>query len=265
MDETNQFEKLPGGIGENKGENLQETAKWAAAMAEGTPEFAGPKMLGGTGEGMMKKTLKMGEQIGEAAFGNANETNEFYGESKDEQGEVGDGQSELYDDGMEGAKSLTGALNDAVNKYGVELVIQKLKGFDASGSSDPIGDLYTYMGIGTAYESERPVKTSASGESADAAASELTAIEDMKELINEVEGADPRYESLRQGAKASGKGYFEYAVSNFGVQGLPELFQVLEEQKETVEVVEQEPEEPAEEELNNKERLNPEITRGNAA
>jgi len=58
------------------------------------------------------------------------------------------------------------------------------------------------------------------------------ALNDMKELIGEVEGADPRYEELREGARKAGKGYFEYAVSSYGTQGLTELFSALATQKE---------------------------------
>ena len=53
------------------------------------------------------------------------------------------------------------------------------------------------------------------------------AIEDMKELIAEVEGADPRYEQLRQEARAAGKGYFEYAVGSSTNRGLTDLFNTL--------------------------------------
>ena len=60
----------------------------------------------------------------------------------------------------------------------------------------------------------------------------------MKELIAEVEGADPRYEALREGARSAGKGYFEFAVSEYGVRGLTELFAVLGRQREKDEEVE---------------------------
>ena len=55
---------------------------------------------------------------------------------------------------------------------------------------------------------------------------------DMKELIVEVEGADPRYEELRAGAKAAGKGYFEYAVGSQYNRGLTDLFRTLAAQRE---------------------------------
>ena len=71
----------------------------------------------------------------------------------------------------------------------------------------------------------------------------------MKELIAEVESADPRYEELRTAAKAYGKGYFEYAVKNYGLRGLTELFSVLADQKEKKEKQEEEPKESEQTEL----------------
>ncbi|MBR2855552.1 hypothetical protein IKE99_01250 [Candidatus Saccharibacteria bacterium] len=59
----------------------------------------------------------------------------------------------------------------------------------------------------------------------------IKALADMKELISEVEGADPRYANLRQAARASEKGYFEYAVKDYGLRGLTDLFSVLSRQK----------------------------------
>ena len=274
MDETSQFEKAPNKTSEVSGEAIKKAAEWSAAMSKGVPEFAGPKMLGGTGADTMRKTMEMGARIGEATFGNANEENEFYGEAKDEDGnESIDGELENEELGEE--RSAAKVLEEAVEKYGIESAFQKLKSFDESGSENPVEDLYTYMGIGTAYESERPVGDDGVNVkheiSPDRAAEELAAIRNMKELISEVEGADPRYEELRQGAKATGKGYFEYAVSSFGVHGLAELFQVLEAQKEqpTIEEDKEVEKEAREAELekrmNSTERLNPEITRGNAA
>ena len=61
------------------------------------------------------------------------------------------------------------------------------------------------------------------------------AIEDMKELVAGVEGADPLYEELRNNARSAGMGCFEYAVKDYGVRGLTELFKVLSEQKKKAE------------------------------
>ena len=263
MDETNKFEKFPGAGAEFSSEQLKTAAKWGAAMASGVPEFAGEGFGLPKGPNLVTKVAsKVGEKVvsdvGEKMFGSANETNEFYGEAKDEQGEFG----EKHDDGISDAAALINyGLNAAALEYGVETVVQKLKGFDSFGSEDPIGDFYKYMGIDTPaeYEAVRDEGV-ASGEAVEAfregpnapaqnksAEGALKAIADMKELISEVEGADPRYEELRQGAKAAGKGYFDYAVSSFGVQGLTELFQVLAAQREMADERESEAkEEPTE-------------------
>ena len=296
MSDTNQFEQAPGEtlkkVGEASGEAMSMGAKeWGDAMTGETgipvPEFAGPKFLGGTGEAVnpiskIEKAVEMGNKISET-LGNANEENKFYGEAKDE-------ESERFDEGMENAQSLSGALADAVSKYGIEDTIQKLNSCDLSGSNNPIGDLYYYLGLGTAYESEETAKHEVSSGDATREAEKpasqnqdvegtLAAIADMKELISEVQGASPVYEELRQGARAAGMGYFEFAVSNYGVQGLPELFEVLKAQKEQMNEAKEETEKEAEKQtdaeeglwvnssaqMNNGERLNPEITRKNAA
>ena len=91
-----------------------------------------------------------------------------------------------------------------------------------------IGDLFPYLDQNNEIDEEWYLLK----------ATELTSIEDMKELIAEVEGADPRYEALREGARSAGKGYFEFAVSEYGVRGLTELFAVLGRQREKDEEVE---------------------------
>ncbi len=154
-------------------------------------------------------------------------------------------------------------LDAAARKYGVEMVVQGIKTFDAAGSSDPVKALYRHLGIDTAEEVKEVRDENAANQPATAEFRDeigiagapnrsnegaLQAVADMKELIAEVEGADPRYEDLRQGAKAAGKGYFEYAVESFGRQGLVELFGVLKEQrkqKDSEDTVEKPEDEPA--------------------
>lgn len=127
-----------------------------------------------------------------------------------------------FNEGIANAEELIKyGLDAAARELGVETVVQKLKGFDFGGRENPIGDFYEYLGM----EAPRQ-QVSGSVEGAS------KAVADMKELISEVEGADPRYEELRAGARGAGKGYFEYAVSQFGTQGLTELFGVLTEQRE---------------------------------
>lgn len=132
-------------------------------------------------------------------------------------------------------------LDAAARELGVETVVQRIKTFDVSGPGNPIEKLFGYLGIDTPKEfddvryefkaakpavaefrenNEIPmVKRSNAGA--------IKAIKDMKELISEVEGADPAYDELRNGAKGMQKGYFEYAVMGIEKPGLTDLFDVL--------------------------------------
>lgn len=215
MDEDDSFEKYPGNSIEKAGErNVPEAQDFAKSFENGVPEFAGDSsnVLGNHAEG-------------ETAEDDAN-----------------------YDNDIANAAALINyGLDAASRELGVERTVQLIKTFDPTGSENPIKDLFEYLGIDTDSEREDvfleakasktkemefreesgiPRTIQRSNESA------LKAIEDMKELIIEVEGADPRYAELRDKAKTAGKGYFEYAVSNFETRGLTELFSVLAEQRE---------------------------------
>ena len=241
MDENNNFEKFPGSNKrEASSEQMARANNWENTMKEGVPEFRGDK------------------------FGVANPENDYYGEAKDDEAEntnnsmggaetVRDAMGEEYDEGIADAAELINyGLNEAARILGVEAVVQKIKDFDASGREDPIKDLFEYLGIDSPEErKELQAEGAAAMASEDAfrggvnAPSQhkstegaFQALDDMKELIAEVEGADPRYDELRSGARAAGKGYFEYAVDGFGVQGLPELFQVLASQREQADALE---------------------------
>lgn len=155
-------------------------------------------------------------------------------------------------------------LNAAAREYGVETVVQKIKNFDASGSENPIRDLFMYLGVefpegvnevklereATRSEEMDFYENSPSAPATQNRSTEgaFQAIYDMKELILEVEGADPRYEELREGAKATGKGYFEYAVGSNTNRGLTDLFNALAAEPKKEEEPEDKPED------------NPEIT-----
>lgn len=220
----NQFEKFPGGNFEKSGErNLGGgEGDFEEAMKNDVPKFAGEQ------------------------FGVANEKNEYYGESV---GTSEDGEE--FNEAVSNASNIINyGLNAASRELGVEQVVQKINDFDPSGSSNPIGDLYLQLGVDTAEErnnireedvAAKPsesnfrnsVNAPAPTEKSNAGA--LKAIADMKELVADVEGADPRYEELRNNAKSAGMGYFEYAVKDYGVRGLAELFTVLSEQKKKAE------------------------------
>lgn len=260
----NDYEKFPGKKFEATGEReLAPEEDFSKSFETGVPEFAG-------------------NQFGETQFGQATPENLYYGEAKDDKVEMG----EEFDKGIADAAALINyGLNAAARELGVETVVQKIKGFDASGRENPIADLFEYLGIDTPEEAKNIENTS---EAAEAGEQEFRsgvnnpgvnnshegafkALDDMKELISEVEGADPRYEELRAGARAAGKGYFEYAVSEFGTQGLTELFGVLAQQREKADAEENEEKYGNNEDLNKEteknglenktdgETLNPEI------
>ncbi|MBO7131919.1 hypothetical protein J6V85_01475 [Candidatus Saccharibacteria bacterium] len=226
----NGFERMPGTTpGEVSAEQMAKAEQWEDSMGTGVPEFSGDQ------------------------FGNANESNEYYGEAAKAEAESG----EAYDKGISDAAALINyGLDAAAREKGVEFVVQTIKTFNASGKEDPIGDLFNAMGIDTPTEAKdvrnealaardnvnefrEGVNQPSQKRSLEGA---FKAIEDMKELILEVEGADPRYEELRAGARAAGKGYFEYAVNSYGTRGLTELFRVLAMQREMSEAKEEEPE-----------------------
>lgn len=154
------------------------------------------------------------------------------------------GSGEERNDGIADAAALINyGLNAAAMQVGVETVVQKIKNFDASGREDPIGDLFDYLGVSMPEDRKNSAKASADKvqvfrDNVNAPSTQKStegafkALDDMKELISEVEGADPRYKELRQGAKTMGKGYFDYAVMNYGTRGLTELFDELAKQRE---------------------------------
>lgn len=157
--------------------------------------------------------------------------------------------TELNNEGLNGAAVLINYGLDAIaREKGVEAVVQGIKTFDASKSDKPLRDLYVHLGINNIEDlKDAKEESDATRQVRDHFRDEynmpsirnrsregmLKAIQDMKELIAEVEGVDPRYEELRNAAKTAGKGYFEYAVKDYGVRGLTELFSVLAKQKES--------------------------------
>ena len=266
----NSFERLPGSNpGEASQEQLEKASEWEKKM-EG---------VGFSGENQQ--------------FGVANESNDYYGETTGMQQEAG----EEYNKGISDAAALINyGLDEAARERGVEFVVQTVKGF----SGTTVEELFNALGIDTPkeYEDARDeamaARTNVSEfrEGANAPSQRRSpegftkAIADMKELIGEVEGADPKYEELRAGARAAGRGYFEYAVSSFGTRGLTELFNVLAEQREKTETKDEieddeienepqvidfpgKPEEPEGQEKvekpENVETLNPEILKRDAA
>ena len=275
-DETNSFEKFPGNKGDISTEKAKQVEAWKEAMT-GAPEFGGEGIgvfeeskSAGSGIGVVAPEAPKSAEVAENAFGIAKSENGYYGEAKSSgvdseaskqnvsDSSVSQGASMNVvapaedgierDDGIADAAALINyGLNRAAMQIGVEAVVQKIKGFDASGRENPIGDLFAVLEVDLpeGYKEKANASTDSVNEFRDGVNAPATqnksnegafkALDDMKELISEVEGADPRYEELRQGAKKLGKGYFEYAVSNYGVQDLIQLFDELAKQREKAE------------------------------
>ena len=214
----NSFEKFPGETPNTPTEAELNAEKWQNAMSDGVPEFAGDAP-NETFPSSLEAPLAE-ESLEEPA--NPDQDNQGLSDA---------------------AAIINYGLNAAAKQYGVETVVQKIKSFNTSGSENPIKDLFEYLGVDTPKEFD-DVKMEREADKATEADfyqnSEVSpatrnrspegafkAIDDMKELISEVEGADPRYEQLREEAKAAGKGYFEYAVGSSVGRGLTDLFNAL--------------------------------------
>lgn len=215
--DNNSFEKFPGEAAPTESEIR--AAQWESAMSEGVPEFAGdvPISVGGA------ETTEAG--TAEAAPAET-------------------GVEDQDDTGLQDAAAIINyGLNTAAREYGVEQVVQKIKKLDISDGLDPIKEIFLQLGVDTPPEvkelqlEHQAIKAKEADFYSNSEVAPATkrrspegafkAIKDMKELILEVEGADPRYEDLRQGAKAAGKGYFEYAVGSLVNRDLTDLFAVL--------------------------------------
>ena len=188
-----------------------------------------------------------------------------------------------YNQGIADAAAIINyGLNAAARERDVESVVQGIKKFVVTGSNDVIGDLFRSLGIDTPAEMKevreeaRATRTSeeaflaeqgVQGRGRYSNEGAIAAINSMKELIFEVEGGEPRFNELRQGAKAANMGYFEYAVKVLAKQednekreDLTTLFKVLAEQKEKAvdsdgvvkgpEIEAEKQEEPSDEQLN---------------
>lgn len=191
-----------------------------------------------------------GEASGEVNEENAGDTenaenvsNEGYGEGVKKSIES---EGEYNADISDAAAIINYGLNAAALKYGVPKVVETIKNYDPEGSTNPVKDLFESLGVDTpeefkevkeearaiaSSEEEFRVEQSVQGKGNNSNMGAMAAIKDMKELISEVEGADPRYEDLRERARSFGVGVFEYAVKDFGVRGLTELFDVLAQQR----------------------------------
>ena len=228
----NNFEKFPGArAGEVSDEQKAEADRWATEMSE--VEFAGNE------------------------FGTAKPANEFYGET------VADAEAgEAHIDGAESATKIISLINGFAVRDGVGSAVEKLETLDLSGSKNPVADIYKHFGVDNSEEYKEvrdtndalkplydglnegpnaPVSNNRSAEEI------IAAVEDFKEIIREVKGADPRFAELRAEATVARMDYFDYAVSKFQTQDLTTLFKVLAEQREQKDENVQKNNEPIEE------------------
>lgn len=217
------FERLP-----SSGREVPEDNDFEKKFAkEGVPPFAGED-FGAISQNEGTSDVAVNKPDGEVA-------------------DVAAGEDENNDGITEAAAIINYGLNAAARDRGVEPVVQGLKNFVITASSDVIGDLFRQLGIDTPAEKKelneeaRATKISEGEFRAEQGVQSrgrytnegaIAAINNMKELISEVEGADPRFGALRQGARAANMGYFEYAVKDYAVRDLTTLFKVLSEQKE---------------------------------
>ena len=237
MDDNNTFENVPGEklAPEPSEADLTRADKWQSAMAsDDVPAFAGDTSTELAPTELAPTELTPTEPITEPT-------------PEDQELETQNNEGLI-----DAAAIINYGLNAAAREYGVEMVVQKIKSFDATGSEDPIRDLFLYLGIDTPAEfkdvkmekeaarpkeadfyENSPVAPATKKRSTEGA---FQAIKDMKELIQEVEGADPRYEQLREEAKTAGKGYFEYAVGSRVNKGLTDLFNTLAETPSSEEI-----------------------------
>lgn len=158
-------------------------------------------------------------------------------------------ESEKFDKAVSDAAAVINyGLNAVARDRGVGYVIGVIKGFDPDGSEDPMMDLFISLGIDTQAEVQEVDEENEAAKSKEEVAfrkgvnaplqersvdGARAAIKAIKELIAEVEGADPRFGRLRTEATAANKDIFDYAVEKAekekknGTRGLTELFDAL--------------------------------------
>lgn len=153
-----------------------------------------------------------------------------------------------FNEGVADASAIINyGINAAAREVGVEKTVQAIKNFNINSCPEnPIKGLFDALGIDTPAEfkdfheeqtasriSENAFRNSDNHPATmnRSMAGAIEAIRDMKELIAEVETADPAYNELRQNAHTFGKGIFEYAVFGLKAPGLVELFQSLEQMR----------------------------------
>lgn len=183
------------------------------------------------------------------AMSDAGEGPSYFGARNDANGEAtSDGNvpaeaANAYNqDISDGANILNYGLNGAAAMLGVEAVINGIKTFNVSNSTNPIRDLYNHLGIDTKEEfKDLRQSQSATKDSRNAAYSSENApstmrrseegarkaIKDMQDLILAVEKEDDDYAELRDIAKKNNKNVFEQAITGAKNQDLASVFAAL--------------------------------------
>lgn len=153
-----------------------------------------------------------------------------------------------FNEGLADASAIINyGINAAAREIGVEQTVQAIKHLNINSCPEnPIKGIFDALGIDTPAEFQDYHDEQAASRVSEnsfrsgnnhpttmnrSMAGAVEAIRAMKELISEVEGADPAYEDLRQNARALGKGIFETAVFGMKTPGLVELFGTLEQMR----------------------------------
>lgn len=210
-----------GNYGNNKEpspENIERADEWAASM-ETAPEFNSQK-----------------NEIGDADIPEIDET------------EDANIPEEEYDETISGTANLLNyGLDGIARNIGVEQTMQALKNYDPSNNpSDPIKGFYESIGIDTTKEYKDIQSTNSANRDSvneylnntntspiNSTEHAIKALLDAHNLIRAIESS-PEYASLRENAKKSEMGYFEYAIHDIPNAGLPDLFKRLEEMKDDI-------------------------------
>lgn len=237
--QDNNFEQFPGA----KKESLNPIPKeqdYSKSFETGVPPFKGNAFLNTPDNPNTTETATKSPQ---SAINATTETSPDTSAITNSPNEApSSGESKEYDSGLADASAIIKyGIDAAVKSNGIESVIDTISNFDASGSSDPVKDLLDRLGVESPNLDKESTKQNvlefqeivgAPDTKQRTAVGAAKAIADMKELISEVRGADPRYADLRAEARTAQIGYFEQALIDSQTKSLSELFKVLAERKE---------------------------------
>lgn len=197
-------------------------------------------------KGVDEENIKRAEEFEEVMSGVQEFPGDAFGNYVGSEETDDSDKESVNNEGIIDAAAIVNRYVDAASRnQGVETVVQLIKTFDYKGEGNPMQALMKHLGIDTAKEQSDLEKDAAAERvdtelmdgvqrpaQAETATGVLAAINNMKELISEVEGADERYAGLRKGAREMGIGIFEYTSKQYNAQNLSGVLQVLAEQRE---------------------------------